>query len=39
MYLSSLIEVGLVLFGITIILNAAARLLILATGGKGEASR
>ncbi len=39
MYLSALIEVGLVLFGITIILNAAARLLILATGGKGEASR
>jgi phosphate transport system permease protein len=36
-YLSSLIEVGLVLFGITIILNGAARLLILATGDKGAA--
>jgi phosphate transport system permease protein len=34
-YLSSLIEVGLVLFGITIVLNGAARLLILATGDKG----
>jgi|SRR5579863_888074 len=34
-YLSSLIEVGLVLFGITIILNGAARLLILATTEKG----
>jgi phosphate transport system permease protein len=38
-YLSSLIEVGLVLFGITIVLNGAARLLILATGGQGEASK
>jgi phosphate transport system permease protein len=34
LYPSSLIEVGLVLFGITIILNGAARLLILATGDK-----
>jgi phosphate transport system permease protein len=34
-YLSSLIEVGLVLFGLTIVLNGAARLLILATGEKG----
>jgi phosphate transport system permease protein len=38
-YPSSLIEVGLVLFGLTIILNGAARLLILATGGKGEAGK
>jgi phosphate transport system permease protein len=30
-YTSSLIEVGLVLFGLTIVLNGAARLLILAT--------
>ena len=34
-YPSALIELGLVLFGITIILNGAARLLLLATGGKG----
>src|SRR5579863_2631130 len=34
LYPSSLIEIGLVLFGITIILNGAARLLILATGDK-----
>jgi phosphate transport system permease protein len=38
MYVSSLIEVGLVLFGITIILNGAARLMILATGSQ-EGSR
>lgn len=38
-YPSALIEVALALFGITIVLNGAARLLILATGGKGEASR
>jgi phosphate transport system permease protein len=35
LYPSALIELGLVLFGITIILNGAARLLILATGEKG----
>ena len=35
LYPSALIEIALVLFGITIILNGAARLLILATGGKG----
>jgi phosphate transport system permease protein len=35
LYLSSLIEIGLVLFGLTIVLNGAARLLILATGEKG----
>jgi phosphate transport system permease protein len=35
LYQSALIEVGLVLFGITIILNGAARLLILATTEKG----
>jgi phosphate transport system permease protein len=35
LYLSSLIEVGLVLFALTIVLNGAARLLILATGDKG----
>ncbi len=34
LYPSALIEVALALFGITIVLNAVARLLILATGGK-----
>jgi phosphate transport system permease protein len=34
LHISALIELGLVLFGITIVLNGAARLLILATGGK-----
>jgi phosphate transport system permease protein len=33
-HISTLIELGLVLFGVTIVLNAAARLLIVATGGK-----
>jgi phosphate transport system permease protein len=33
LYISALIELGLVLFGITIIVNAIARLLILATTG------
>ena len=37
-YLSSLIELGLVLFALTIILNAIARLLILATTAKGAPS-
>ena len=35
-YLSALIELGLVLFFLTMILNAAARLLILATTAKGS---
>jgi phosphate transport system permease protein len=34
MYTSALIELGLVLFGLTIILNGAARFLIMATGEK-----
>ncbi len=34
-YLSSLIELGLVLFALTIVINGAARLLILATTAKG----
>ncbi len=34
-YLSALIELGLVLFALTIVLNGAARLLILATTAKG----
>jgi phosphate transport system permease protein len=34
---SALIELGLVLFALTIVLNGAARLLILATGEKGAA--
>jgi phosphate transport system permease protein len=37
MQISVLIELGLVLFGLTIVLNGAARLLIIATGGKGAA--
>ncbi|HWB86470.1 MAG TPA: phosphate ABC transporter permease subunit PstC [Bryobacteraceae bacterium] len=36
LYLSALIELGLVLFVLTIVINGAARLLILATTGKGE---
>jgi phosphate transport system permease protein len=35
--ISTLIELGLVLFGLTIVLNGAARLLILATAGKVKA--
>ncbi len=35
-YLSSLIELGLVLFGLTMVLNAAAQLLIIFTTGKGS---
>ncbi len=35
MHSSALIELGLVLFGLTIVLNGVARGLILATGGKG----
>ncbi|HLM99473.1 MAG TPA: phosphate ABC transporter permease subunit PstC [Bryobacteraceae bacterium] len=34
MYISALIELGLVLFAITIIINGLARLLILTTGGR-----
>jgi phosphate transport system permease protein len=37
MQISVLIELGLVLFGLTIVLNGAARLLIIATGEKGAA--
>jgi len=37
MYLSSLVEMGLVLFLITIIVNALARLLVIATSRKGTA--
>ncbi len=35
-FLSSLVELGLVLFGLTMVLNAAAQLLIIATTGKGS---
>jgi phosphate transport system permease protein len=35
-YLSALIELGLVLFALTMILNASAQLLILATTRKGS---
>ena len=35
LYTSALIELGLVLFGLTIVLNGAARFLIMATGEKG----
>ena len=35
MHLSALIEIGLVLFLITIVINALARLLVIATAGKG----
>ncbi len=35
MYLSALVELGLVLFLLTMIINAAAQLLIVATAGKG----
>lgn len=37
LYLSSLIYLGLVLFGLTIVLNAIARVLIIATRRKGSA--
>jgi phosphate transport system permease protein len=37
LYLSALIELGLVLFVLTMAINAAARLLVLAITGKGEA--
>ena len=36
LYMSALIEVGLVLFAVTMIVNAAARLLILATTSKAS---
>jgi phosphate transport system permease protein len=36
LYLSSLVELGLVLFALTMVLNAAAQLLIIATTGKGS---
>jgi phosphate transport system permease protein len=35
-YLSSLVELGLVLFALTMVLNGAAQLLIIATTGKGS---
>ncbi len=35
-HLSALIELGLVLFALTMLLNGAAQLLILATTGKGS---
>ena len=38
-YVSALIELGLVLFGITIVINALARLLILTTTRKGTGGR
>jgi phosphate transport system permease protein len=37
LHLSALIEIALVLFLITIIINALARLLVIATRGKGTA--
>jgi phosphate transport system permease protein len=36
-YISALFELALVLFGMTIVINAVARLLVLATGRKGQA--
>jgi phosphate transport system permease protein len=35
-YLSALVELGLVLFALTMVLNGAAQLLIMATTGKGS---
>jgi phosphate transport system permease protein len=35
-YLSALVELGLVLFALTMVLNAVAQLLIAATAGKGS---
>lgn len=37
LYQSALIELGLVLFGLTIVINGLARLLVLSTGKKGAA--
>jgi ABC-type phosphate transport system permease subunit len=37
MHVSALIQLGLVLFALTILLNGVARLLIMATTGKGTA--
>src|SRR6202789_1308564 len=37
-YLSALVELGLVLFALTMVLNGAAQLLIIATTGKGSRS-
>ncbi len=36
LYVQSLVELGLVLFGLTVVINAAARLLVLATGSGGR---
>jgi len=38
LYLSALIELGLVLFGVTFVLNGLARIMIMATGRKGAHS-
>ena len=38
LYLSALIELGLVLFGVTFVLNGLAGIMILATGRKGAHS-
>ena len=38
LYLSALIELGLVLFGVTFVLNGLARIMIVATGRKGAHS-
>jgi phosphate transport system permease protein len=38
LYLSALMEIGLVLFVITIIVNGIARLLIASVGARGEGS-
>lgn len=36
LYLGSLVELGLVLFGLTIVINGVARLLVLSTTRKGS---
>ncbi|MGC8539012.1 MAG: phosphate ABC transporter permease subunit PstC [Phycisphaerae bacterium] len=38
LYIGALIELGLVLFGVTFVINGVARLLILSTGGDGHES-
>ncbi|EQD79939.1 phosphate transporter permease subunit PstC, partial [mine drainage metagenome] len=38
LYIGALIELGLVLFGVTFVINGIARLLILSTGGNGYES-
>jgi phosphate transport system permease protein len=39
MHVSALIELGLVLFALTIVINGLARLMILATTRKGSAQK